>query len=270
MYGMVMLTWEMVNFRSSTKCTWISFDSSMVYVGPCVIPSNAKTREDLCILQQVLKSDGEFIDKGMFLYSVENSMVYTVTFFIILVLVALREAIAKNDEKLKAGNAMDKTLYALGWTIDELSRLNKECHLLYVDTTTLLEQLSDDATNIVTLNCARYLSSLQGRLQTFISLVSRHKRSAASHILVTMISPDSRNKKPYAVPVSFVPYIGLTEVKGRRLINKIVKEMNSRGMSVAGIIFMYTCTIMCVCLGGHWCVCILVHVHVCVDIGVYV
>lgn len=149
--------------------------------------------------------------------------------------VALKEAIAKNDEKLQAGNATDKTLYALGWAIDELSYLNKECHLLYSDTTALMKHLIDDSTDVVTLNCARSLNSLQGRLQAFVSSVSRHKRTAAPHILVTMISPDSRNKKPYAVPVSFVPYTSLTEVQGRRLINKVVKEMTERGMSVAGI-----------------------------------
>lgn len=162
--------------------------------------------------------------------------------------IALKEAIAKNDEKLQAGNATDKTQYALGWTIDELSHINEECPLLYVETTTLMEHLVDDSTDIVTLNCARSLNSLQGRLQAFLSSVSRYKRTAASHVLVTMISPDARNKKPYAVPVSFVPYTSLTEVQGRRLINEVVKEMNERGMSVADIYIVATDLRVHVCI----------------------
>ena len=56
-----------------------------------------------------------------------------------LFFLALKKAIADYDAK-QAGNAMDKTLYSLGWTVDELSRLNEQCRHLHVDMTTTIEQ----------------------------------------------------------------------------------------------------------------------------------
>lgn len=101
--------------------------------------------------------------------------------------IALKEAIAENEAKLIGGKATDKTLYALGWTIDELSRLTEECRALGVELMNLLEKLEDESTDIVRSNVARTLTVCQERLRTFIKGVTRHKRMPASHILVTMI-----------------------------------------------------------------------------------
>ena len=153
--------------------------------------------------------------------------------------VALKDAISDNDSKLRAGNATDKTLYALGWTIDELSRLNDECHTLYVEVTTLVERLEDEATDVVQMNAARLLNMCQERVRNFIRSITRHKRTAATHVLVTMISPSERNVKPYALPVSCIPYTGLAEGKAHKIINMVVKEMCKRGMKVEGVYQFY-------------------------------
>lgn len=87
--------------------------------------------------------------------------------------VALKEAISENDSKLQAGNATDKTLYGLGWTIDELSQLNDECHTLYVEVTTLVERLEDEATDVVQMNAARLLNLCQEKIQDFVQSITR-------------------------------------------------------------------------------------------------
>ena len=143
--------------------------------------------------------------------------------------IALKEAIAENEAKLIGGKATDKTLYALGWTIDELSRLTEECRALGVELMNLLEKLEDESTDIVRSNVARTLTVCQERLRTFIKGVTRHKRMPASHILVTMISSSERNQKPYALPISCIPYAILSEGKARTIINAIVKEMCKHG-----------------------------------------
>ena len=149
--------------------------------------------------------------------------------------IALKEAIAENEAKLIGGKATDKTLYALGWTIDELSRLTEECRALGVELMNLLEKLEkEESTDIVRSNVARTLTVCQERLRTFIKGVTRHKRMPASHILVTMISSSERNQKPYALPISCIPYAILSEGKARTIINAIVKEMCKSGMKVAG------------------------------------
>lgn len=163
---------------------------------------------------------------------------------------ALRKAVSENNDKLAAGNATDKTLYCLGWTVDELSRLNETCRMLCVDVTILLEMLEDQGSDLVTVNVSRRLNVLQERLTSFTSGLSRHKRSPATHVLVTMISPSERSKKPYAVPVSCIPYVGMPEGRARIVINSIVEQMHKREMKVLGIVYniitypVYVCVLM--------------------------
>ena len=49
-----------------------------------------------------------------------------------------------------------------------------------------------------------------------------------------MISPEARDRKPYAMPVQLVPYAGLTQKKIRSLINGVIKEMVKRKLEVCG------------------------------------
>ena len=64
--------------------------------------------------------------------------------------------------------------------------------------------------------------------------VYRHRRTAATHILVVMISTECRKKKPYALPIQCVSYTGMTVTELRRILNNIVSEMVKRGMKVTG------------------------------------
>lgn len=149
--------------------------------------------------------------------------------------VALKEANDEYNEKLSSSKATsDKVLYQLCWSVDELARLLDEGRALYVEVTSLLEILNDDQRDEVRVNVGRRVTELQGRLVTFIRGVTRHQRHAATHILVTMISPSQRNQKPYALPLCCIPYSSLTEARTRAHLNEVVSEMNKRKMKVAG------------------------------------
>ena len=74
-------------------------------------------------------------------------------------------------------------------------------------------------------NVPRQLKDIRKDLVTFIKGVTRHQRTAATHILVFMISNEERRKKPYAVPVQCLPYKGLSDLKVRELSNKLIVEM---------------------------------------------
>ena len=69
---------------------------------------------------------------------------------------------------------------------------------------------------------------------SFIKGVTCHQRTAATHILVFMISNEERRKKPYAIPVQCIPYKSLSDSKVRELANQIIHEMTNRKMKVAG------------------------------------
>lgn len=55
-----------------------------------------------------------------------------------------------------------------------------------------------------------------------------------------MISPEERNKKPYAIPVQCLAYVSLADEAVHGNCNTILKEMTTRNMKVAGKIYMYT------------------------------
>ena len=155
--------------------------------------------------------------------------------FILCVLLALKKANDKLCEKLSSGKrSTDKEMAALSWTVDELSKLNSMGRDLYIEVDNVLRLLEDPATNLVHQNVSRRIINLKDDLLRFVRGITRYKRTPATHILVTIISPSQRNKKPYALPVSYIPYAGLTEAKARKHINQVILEMTKRNMKVAG------------------------------------
>ena len=97
-----------------------------------------------------------------------------------------------------------------------------------------VDKLKDDNTDRISENLPRILTTIKQRLKLFIQRSTRHKRTAATHLLVFMISPEERNKKPYAIPVQCIAYKGLADDKVRSLANIVIKEMAKRNMKVAG------------------------------------
>ena len=125
-------------------------------------------------------------------------------------------------------------MLSLCWSVDELGRLNENGRKLRVEIDALLVLLGDPSTDIVHHNIARRLSTICDNLLPFIRGVTRHQRHVATHVLVSMISPSQRNKKPYALPVSCIPYGSLTESRARMHIKAIITEMHKHKMKVAG------------------------------------
>lgn len=142
-------------------------------------------------------------------------------------------------------------MFSLCWSVDELGRLNESGRKLYVEIDALLVLLDDPSTDFIHQNIARRLTKIQENLFPFIRGATRHQRHAATHVLVTMVSPSQRNKKPYALPVSCIPYGSLTESKARTHIKSIITEMQKRKMKVAGKlnIFSYLHTCIHACTG---------------------
>ncbi len=87
-------------------------------------------------------------------------------------------------------------------------------------------------------NVGRQLTAIRNGLSVFIPRVTRQKRTAATHILVFLVSPEERNKKPYALPVQCIPYTSLSDTKARQLANKVIRAMAQRNMKVAGTIVL--------------------------------
>ena len=110
---------------------------------------------------------------------------------------------------------------------------------MYAELLSICDLLKNESTDVIQVNMAQRLSMLQDKCLSFFRGISRHKRAAASHVLVTMISPSQRNKKPYAVPVSCIPYKDISESKAcSHIINSVISQMKKRNMKVAGELWL--------------------------------
>ena len=144
----------------------------------------------------------------------------------------MAKATHEYNELLGSGKGSDKTHYRLGWQVDDLSCLYKNGRRLILELSSYAEKLS--APDLQSFNLPRKLTDLRKELTTFVSAISKHTRKAATHIFVFMISPGKRNSKPYAIPIQYVSYRGMTEGNLRALIDQIVHEMHHHAMKVDG------------------------------------
>ena len=138
----------------------------------------------------------------------------------------------KNDEYCSQRETKKATItkmHRLGWEVDELQRLLKDCQCIMREINEV--KFATDGGNV-----PRQLTDLRQKMKKFVKGVMPFRRTPASHIAVYMISDEQRIKKPYAVPIQCVPYRGMNEVLGRRLVKNIISEMNRRGMNVSGIV----------------------------------
>lgn len=62
----------------------------------------------------------------------------------------------------------------------------------------------------------------------------KKKRTAATHVMITMLSDEKRSHKPYALPVQYIACRTLKDQFVRDLNAKVKTEMKSRDMAVAG------------------------------------
>ena len=93
------------------------------------------------------------------------------------------------------------------------------------DITLLVTKIKNDDSIWTVENIPNQLQVTRQTLIAFIKGVTRHQHTAATHILVFMISEETRRRKPYALPVQCLPYNGLADTKVRDFANEIINEM---------------------------------------------
>lgn len=137
---------------------------------------------------------------------------------------------AKNNEyctQRKTRSATLERMHRLGWEVDELQRLLDDCQWILRELNQL--KFADSHENV-----PRRLTDLRQKMKMFVKGIVPFQHTSASHIAVYMVSDERRAKKPYAIPIQCVPYRGMNEGLGRRLVKTLVSEMHRRGMCVSG------------------------------------
>ena len=116
--------------------------------------------------------------------------------------------------------------------IEELKAINIEFRKICRDITCCLNVCGDGSHQ--ERNIPRKLTTIRSSLCGLIKRMAHFRRDPATHIFVLMVSSDTRDRKPYALPVQCVPYAGLKETDVRSLVSSLCKEMVTLGMKVSG------------------------------------
>lgn len=127
---------------------------------------------------------------------------------------------------IQAGKTSEQKLMELSWSVVGFEKLVEKARNLQVELRTFLQ-------GIGTANTGG-LTSMISSLLTYLKDLFSKKRIAATHVLVFMISDELRNRKPYAIPVRFMPYKSLTDSKLRELEVQLEEAMRNAGMTVVG------------------------------------
>lgn len=156
--------------------------------------------EDLRILLTLLDNDLEFLHEGEV------------------------EARTKYEKHRSKRSPTEPLLMALAWDLVGFQDLLKEANELKM-TCLELETAHDVNENLPEFRT----SLLQYTKQLFMK-----KRVAATHLMVFMIADESRNKKPYALPVRVMPFKGMKDSTLRELYEELRKAMVGLEMTVVG------------------------------------
>lgn len=146
------------------------------------------------------------------------------------------EAKRKYAAKFNAPNTPQETLKSLNWEIVEFQVLLQQCQILVAKLKDLLANNIFDSTDTVKVN--REIKALNDDVMGYLRDIFKKKRQPpADHILVILLSDERRNKKPYALPVSYHPYSSLSDAYVRDLTRSIKSKMKEQNLNVVG---MYT------------------------------
>ena len=84
------------------------------------------------------------------------------------------------------------------------------------------------------LNIRTTLRGLVKEVKGYLRNLFKKKRIAATHVLVLMLSDERRNKKPYALPIRYVPYKSLRDQYVRDLTRGVKLKMQEKELNLVG------------------------------------
>lgn len=137
-------------------------------------------------------------------------------------LTELTKTNAEYGVKLASGKASDKSLQKLSWNVDDLTQLNEEGRKLLVNLRCIQQLAEGTKERFISCNAPRQLCTFRNSYLKFLQSVYRFHRVAATHIFVFMISPEQRDRKPYALPVQCIPYSSLKHETCRQLVSNLI------------------------------------------------
>ena len=147
------------------------------------------------------------------------------------------------EEKRVKQKSSEAVMMTLAWDLHGFEELLSQC----VKFTEVVQQLKGrlSLSSSRQGNIKAEVSYLRNQLLDFVKNLYGKKRTPATHLFVFMSADESRNMKPYAVPVRVLPFKSITDKKVRGLEEELRNVMTSIGMPVVGKRSMnITCTVV--------------------------
>ncbi len=136
------------------------------------------------------------------------------------------ETNASYNQMLDQGTSTEKKMMESAWDALEFQELLKRSKALKLELENVIEMHKTGA--------KFDLVALKLKLRKYLKDLMLKKRVAAKYLLVFMIADELRNRKPYAIPVQFLPYKSITDAKLIELSSKLQDVMEKNGMTVVG------------------------------------
>ena len=151
--------------------------------------------------------------------------------------VFLTEGLKKADEmyqaKFNSPNSSQSLLMNLCWETVEYNTLLQEAQALNSSLDNLLPYLDPTSPRIGDVIAS--LQDMSNQLTDYFrNLFVKKRQPAATHVLIIMISEERRNKKPYSLPVQYVPYHTIRDQYIRDLSQSVKLKMTELGMMTVG------------------------------------
>ena len=146
----------------------------------------------------------------------------------------LKSADDNYRKKYDCPNTSKSVLMDLCWERVEFSTLLQQSQSLKAYLEGLMPYLNPIDPSV--LEVARQLVEKKDDLLKYLRNVFVKKRQpGATHVFVFLVSEERRNKKPYCLPVQYIPYHSLKDQYVRNLAGKIKRAMIALGMKPIGM-----------------------------------
>lgn len=147
-----------------------------------------------------------------------------------------KEAVAVYTKKYNNPSTADEALKNANWDVVEYQTLLQQSQTLKQAYEAELSHLNPAVVTPQDLRAVKAaVRGLASDAKTYLRNIFKKRRTAATHVLVLMLSDERRSKKPYALPVRFIPYRNLRDQYVRDFTREIKQHMTERGLALVGM-----------------------------------
>ena len=145
----------------------------------------------------------------------------------------LESAAAEYQKKFDNPSSPQQLLMSLCWLRVEFNTLLQQAQSFLSTFVNLEEHLNQPQQQ--SKEVATCLKNIRDDKYKYLrNLYCKKRQPAATHVLVFLVSEERRNKKPYTLPVQYIPYKSIRDQQVRDLVNEIKEAMVAAGMKPVG------------------------------------